>query len=221
MGTGSSLLLLPLLVQFYGPKAAAPIMAIAAISGNASRMMVWWRSISWRPALIYASAGIPGAALGAHTLLALPSWLVDTALGVFFWAMVPLRARLRKNAWRLSNLQLWLCGAVIGFLTGLVVSTGPLSVPAFSAYGLTAGAFLGTEAASALLLYGSKIATFAGQDALSRQIIQLGIFVGVGIMAGTVASKAFIMNISPNASALLIDGVLLVSGSLLISHLFS
>ena len=31
---------------------------------------------------------------------------------------------------------------------GLVLSTGPLSVPAFTAYGLVKGAFLSTEAAS-------------------------------------------------------------------------
>jgi len=39
---------------------------------------------------------------------------------------------------------------VIGYLTGIVVSTGPLSVPLFLFYGLTKGAFLATEAASSL-----------------------------------------------------------------------
>ncbi len=49
-------------------------------------------------------------------------------------------------------MRLWhlgVAGAVVGFLTGLVLSTGPLSVPMFTGYGLSGGAFLGSEAASA------------------------------------------------------------------------
>jgi hypothetical protein len=36
-------------------------------------------------------------------------------------------------------------GAVVGFLTGMALSTGPASVPVFTAYRLSGGAFLGTE----------------------------------------------------------------------------
>ena len=40
------------------------------------------------------------------------------------------------------------------------LSTGPLSVPAFTSYGLVKAAFLSTEAASSLALYVSKVVTF-------------------------------------------------------------
>ena len=36
------------------------------------------------------------------------------------------------------------------FLTGIVVSTGPITVPLFSAYGLVKGSFIATEAAASL-----------------------------------------------------------------------
>ncbi|MBK4786180.1 MAG: TSUP family transporter [Pantoea sp. Pent] len=45
IGTGSSLLLLPLMVGNFGPRVAMPVMAIAAILGNLSRIAVWWREI--------------------------------------------------------------------------------------------------------------------------------------------------------------------------------
>jgi uncharacterized membrane protein YfcA len=216
VGTGSSLLLLPVLVQSYGPKAAMPIMAMAAIIGNLSRMAAWWRDIDWRAAMAYALAGMPAAALGAHTLLALPAWSIDAALGLFFWCMVPLRRRLRAARWQLSLPQLILCGGAIGFMTGLVLSTGPLSVPVFTAYGLSGGAFLGTEAASALLLYVSKVGTFAAQDALSMQTALQGLLVGAGIMVGTAGSKSLVLKLPPAMFGILIDLLLLISGAALL-----
>ena len=65
IGTGSSLLLLPLLVQAFGPLEAMPIMAIAAVLGNVSRVVVWWKRVDWRAAGAYAVTGVPAAALGA------------------------------------------------------------------------------------------------------------------------------------------------------------
>ena len=34
--------------------------------------MVWWRDVDWRACAAYSATGIPAAALGARTLLALP-----------------------------------------------------------------------------------------------------------------------------------------------------
>jgi hypothetical protein len=104
-------------------------------------------------ARLHSVTGIPAAALGARTLLALPSHAVDIAIGVFLVAMVPLRHVLAQYRLKARLWQLAIGGAPIGYLTGIVVSTGPLSVPLFLFYGLTKGAFLATEAASSLGLY--------------------------------------------------------------------
>ena len=48
VGFGSSIMMMPILVLVYGPRQAVPIMAIAAIMANISRIMVWWREIDWR-----------------------------------------------------------------------------------------------------------------------------------------------------------------------------
>jgi uncharacterized membrane protein YfcA len=44
VGTGSSIILLPILVWLYGPKAAVPAMAIASVLANLARVIAWWRS---------------------------------------------------------------------------------------------------------------------------------------------------------------------------------
>ncbi len=67
VGTGSSLVLLPILVTMYGPRIAVPIMGIAAVMANVGRVAAWWRQICWRPVLAYALPGAPAAVIGAHT----------------------------------------------------------------------------------------------------------------------------------------------------------
>src|ERR1700761_4924787 len=84
VGTGSSIMLLPVLVFSFGPKQAVPIMAIAALMANVARVAAWWREVDWRAFAAYALPGAPAAALGARTLLVLPPRVIDVALGLFF-----------------------------------------------------------------------------------------------------------------------------------------
>src|SRR2546421_11136568 len=167
VGTGSSIMLMPVLIYQYGPKQAVPIMAVAAVMANPSRILAWWREVDWRACAAYSVTGIPAAALGARTLLALPSHAVDIAIGVFLIAMVPVRHWLARHELKANLWHLAIGGALIGYLTGIVGSPGPLSVPLLLFYGLTKGAFLATEAASSLGLYLSKSVTFERVGALT------------------------------------------------------
>jgi uncharacterized membrane protein YfcA len=167
VGTGSSIMLMPVLIYEYGPKQAVPIMAIAAVMSNLSRILAWYREVDWRACAAYSIPAIPAAALGARTLLVLPSHIVDISIGLFLIAMVPARHWLARHQFKLSLWHLAIGGAIIGYLTGIVVSTGPLSVPLFLFYGLTKGAFLATEAASSLGMYVSKSVTFQRFGALT------------------------------------------------------
>jgi uncharacterized protein len=91
VGFGSSIMLMPVLVIAFGPREAVPIMTVAAIMANLSRVAVWWRVIDWRVVGAYALTGIPAAAFGARTLLVLPPRIVEVVLAVFFIAMIPIR----------------------------------------------------------------------------------------------------------------------------------
>jgi uncharacterized protein len=65
VGTGSSLVLLPVLVTMYGPRVAVPVMGIAAVMANIGRVAAWWRQIQWRPVLAYA---VPACGCGTWPL---------------------------------------------------------------------------------------------------------------------------------------------------------
>jgi len=191
-------------------------MAVSALMANVGKVMAWWREVDWLAFAAYSLPGMPCAALGARTLLVLPPRLVDGALGAFFIVMIPIRRWLHVRSFRISTWQLAMAGGVVGFITGVVLSTGPLSVPAFTAYGLTKGAFLSTEAASSLVLMVSKIITFRELGALPLPTILRGVIVGASVMAGAFAGKQVVQAMSPRAFQRLLDALLLCSGASLI-----
>ena len=139
VGTGSSIMLVPVLATIYGPKAAVPIMAVAAVMANFSRILAWWRTVDWRAFAAYSITGGPAAFLGAQTLLILPNRAVDLTIGLFLISMIPIRHWLASRMIRLKLWHMAIAGAVVGFLTGIVVSTGPISVPVFLGYGYAEG----------------------------------------------------------------------------------
>ena len=212
VGFGTSIMLMPALVLVFGPREAVPIMAIASIMANASRVAAWWRELDWRATAAYSATGIPAAALGARTLLVLPTTIVEGVLGVFFIAMIPLRHWMARQAWKLHHWHLAAAGAFIGFLTGIVVSTGPLSTPFFLMHGLVKGAFLGTEALSSLAIYIAKAVTFRSLGALPMEAIGQGLVIGSSLVAGAFIAKRFVLQLDPARFRLLMDGLLLVAG---------
>jgi uncharacterized membrane protein YfcA len=179
---------------------------------NVGKVFAWRREIDWKAFAAYSFTGAPAAALGARTLLILPSQGVDIALGLFFLVMIPGRRWLAARNLRLKLWQLAVAGGLIGFITGIVLSTGPLSVPAFTAYGLTRGAFLSTEAASSLVLMISKIATFRALGALPAPSIVKGLIVGASVMTGAFVGKAVVQRMSIGVFQHVLDGLLLCSG---------
>ena len=221
VGTGSSIMLMPVLIYAYGPKQAVPIMAVAAVLANLSRILAWWREVDWRACAAYSLTGIPAAALGARTLLALPSRAVDIAIGVFLIAMVPVRHWLARHQFKLSLWHIAAGGAVIGYLTGIVVSTGPLSVPLFLFYGLTKGAFLATEAASSLGVYLSKSIIFQRFGALTGDIALKGLIAGSSLMFGAFIAKRFVLRLDPNVFRLVMDGIMLAAGVSMLVNAFA
>ncbi len=212
IGTGSSIILLPVLVYIFGPLQAVPIMAVASMLVNFSRAAAWWREIDWRALMAYTLPAVPAAALGARTLVQLPPTLIDTLLGLFFLAMIPGRRLLDARGWRATWWQLAIAGAAIGFLTGIVLSTGPLSVPVFAAAGLLKGALLATEAAASLAIYITKVTTFQALGALSLENLVKGLIVGSSLMAGTLIGKYLVMRMSADTFSKLLDAMLFCSG---------
>jgi uncharacterized protein len=212
IGFGSSIMLMPVLVILYGPREAVPIMAVAALLANASRVLVWWREVDWRAVAAYSATGVPAAALGASTLLSIPQRGIEIVMGLFFLSVIPARRWLASRNLRINLWQLALAGALVGYITGIVVSTGPINAPFFLAFGLVKGAYLATEALGSLAVYVSKAVVFRGFGALPVDIISKGLTIGSSLMVGSFLAKRLVLRLKVEQFSLLIEGLLLTSG---------
>ena len=212
IGFGSSIMLMPALVILFGPREAVPIMAVAALLANASRVLVWWREVDWRALAAYSTTGVPAAALGASTLFIIPERWIEIVMSVFFLAVIPARRWLARHNLRINLWQLALAGALVGYISGIVVSTGPINAPFFLALGLVKGAFLATEALGSLAVHASKAIVFRSSGALPMDILSKGLIIGSSLMVGSFVAKGLVLRLKAEQFSLLIEGLLLASG---------
>ncbi|MCH4246631.1 MAG: sulfite exporter TauE/SafE family protein [Acinetobacter populi] len=212
VGTGSSIILLPILAYLFGAKLAVPIMAIASIMGNISRVILWRSQLNIKAFLLFICLGMPMTILGANTLWIISPVVSDIIIGLFFICLIPIRYWAKAHHFQLNNMQLVLAGAVLGYLTGIVFSTGPLTLPIFSGFGLTKGALLATEAAASFTIYLTKAFTFGLLGALNGQTFIIGIMVGLTLMLGNYIGKYYVLQMSEQCYHLLLDLMLLIAG---------
>lgn len=222
VGTGSSILLIPALTYVFGAKEAVPIMALASVMGNLSRIYLWRHSICLKPLFYYLLPGVPAVILGANTLWLLPEKWINIGMGLFFIFMIPIIHLLRRHQIKMKTYQVIISGAVVGYLTGVVFSTGPLTIPIFSAYGLTLGPLLATEAAASFIIYLTKALTFSQLGAIDSFILISGVLVGGGLTLGNFLGKKLVLKLTPKLFQWLLDSMLIFAGaSLLINGLIS
>jgi uncharacterized membrane protein YfcA len=212
VGFGASILMMPVLVFAFGPKEAVPIMAIASVLANWMRVAIWWREVDWKANAAYCATAIPAAALGARTLLALDARMVETALGVFLILVVPVRRWLISHGFSVNLAGLALVGAMIGFLTGLVASTGPINTPFFLAYGLTKGAYISTEAVGSGAVSLVKSMVFRSFGALPWETIVRGLICGASLMVGSYFAKAIVLRMDARHYSSILEIMMVVAG---------
>jgi hypothetical protein len=224
VGFGASIMLMPVLMLAFGPLEAVPIMAIAALLANFSRVVVWWREVDWRANAYYCATAIPAAALGARTLLILEPRLVEGILGAMFLLMIPARRWLLARGLRINAWQMALVGAGIGFLSGMVASTGPINTPFYLAYGLVKGGYLATEALGSMAIGITKAIVFQRFNALPWETVARGLVIGATLMIGSRLAKGFVLRLDAHQFRVLMDcllagaGLMLLWGAFVLPH---
>ena len=224
VGFGASIMLMPVLMLAFGPLEAVPIMAIAGLLANFSRVVVWWREVDWRANAYYCVTAIPASALGARTLLILDPRLVEGILGGMFLVMIPARRWLLARGLRIEAWHLMLVGAGIGFLSGMVASTGPINTPFYLAYGLVKGAYLSTEALGSMAVGITKAIVFQRLNALPLETVARGLIVGATLMIGSRLAKGFVLRLDTHQFRALMDcllagaGLVLLWGAFVLQH---
>ncbi len=124
--------------------------------------------------------------------------------------------RVRPRPPRLSPHAFVAVGAASGLGSALVGSVGPLTAPFFLARGLVKEAYIGTEAASAVIMHAAKLVAYGIGALLSLRVVVLGLLLAPATMLGTWVGRHVVRRISERAFVLVVEVGLLVSAVLLL-----
>jgi hypothetical protein len=211
-GFGGAAVLLPMLVLVFGVREAIPILTIAQLIGNGSRVWLNFHELDYRVVAWFALGGVPTAILGGMLFARAPLAVLTRALGVFLILIVVWRHIPRGTRWKPPLQSFAIIGAVSSFLSALLGSVGPLMAPFFLAYGLVKGAYIGTEALSTVVMHLAKLVAYRQSAILTSHALFAGLALGPLMVGGSFAGKRIVDRISERVFTAIIELTLLVAG---------
>ena len=211
-GFGGAMILLPVLVSVFGVRDAVPILTVAQLLGNASRAWFNRREVAWPVVGWFALGSVPAGIVGAILFATAPTPILTRFIGGFLLLVVVYRHVKKPGERRMRRWWFAPVGAVGNFLSALVGSVGPLMAPFFLAFGLVKGAYIGTEAVTAVVMHATKLGVYGGTSLLTTKNIIVGVMLGVVLVAGSYLGKRLVDRVSERVFARLIEVVLVVVG---------
>jgi hypothetical protein len=211
-GFGAGIIMLPVIAWTVGVKAAAPVLTVTMLLGNLARL--WWsrHELDGRAAGRYLLGAVPTTLLGVMIYAGTPAEWLGRAIGVFLIACIPLRRVLLWGHVRVRLVHMPFLGALFGFLSALVVTTGPITAPFFLSYGLRRGGFIATEAVCALGMNVTRGIAFSRYSLLGWDTVALGLILGSTMIAGAWGGRWLLDRMNDKIFLLILEGLTLFAG---------
>lgn len=211
-GFGGAAILLPVLIGILGTRDAVIALTIAQILGNAGRVGFNYRDCDRDVIRWFSIGAVPVAILGALLFTQAPLKLLTPGLGLVLIGLVVAR----RSRWAKTirpNRTGWIgIGAVLGFISSIVGTAGPLASPFFLQYGLVKKAYIGTEAATALIGHLTKLAVYLIMSLVFPKLVFVGLIIGAGLLVGAYVGKAIIDRLPKEAFIVLVEVMLCIAG---------
>ena len=208
-GFGGSLIILPVFSYLVGAKKAIPILTIAWMMGNFSRAGFGYRDIRWKPVIYFCIGAIPASVAGARVFVDLPAGWIMKAIAVFLFVIVILRHLNVKYTLAEKWFIPW--GALVGFLSSVLGSAGPIGAVAFLSLNLPPAAYVASEAVTAVFMHLTKTVVYGRYALLTAHDILVGVILGAVMVTGSWTARRFIQRMSGKAFGYFVDVLLTVA----------
>jgi uncharacterized membrane protein YfcA len=184
-GFGGGVLVLPVLLWFYGPTVAVPVVAIFQLFGTTSRIWLNREHLNREVACWFAAGSTPFAILGGFLFISTNTELLTRLMGGGMVALVvltqlPWSRRMKMRLWGFLPL-----GASAGFLAAVFGIPGPFAPVFFLAYGMSSREYIATFSLGMLLVQLPKLLVYGAGDLLTPLVGGLGLSLGVVAIGGS------------------------------------
>lgn len=215
-GYGTSLILPVFLAPLVGVANVIPVMAVAMLLNNASRVAAFWHDVQWPHVRQLLVLGLPACVAGAWAYTLLSSEWIGYLLGAFLLASVPLRKILARAKFRFSRVGEQCAGAGFGFIDGGMTGTGVILISILISAGVQGAALIATDALVSAALGLAKIVLFSGLAALNPDLAAAGLLIGVCTAPGAFVARQLLNHIPARTHAWVMEVIVIVGALALI-----
>ena len=209
-GYGAGLVLPAFLAPLVGIANVIPVMAVAMLFNNGSRVAAFWREIQWAHARYVLTLGLPACIAGAYGYTLLSSRWIAILLGIFLLASVPLRRVMHRMNFHLSHSGVRNAGAVFGFVNGGMAGTGIILVSILMSAGIHGTALIATDAIVSVTMAISKIALFSGLSKLTADLAATGLLIGLSTAPGAFIARRLLNHIPMRVHAWVMEAMVII-----------
>jgi uncharacterized protein len=211
-GFGGAAILMPILVAMFGVREAIPILTVAQLIGNGSRVWFNRRQLDLPVVGWFALGGVPAALIGGFLFASAPIAFLIRLLGMFLIITAVSRHIGKGKVLRIPLRGFAVLGAVFSFLSALLGSVGPIMIPFFLTYGLVKGGLIGTEALATVVMHVTKLVAYRRVSVLSFDSMVIGLSLGCIMIFGSYVGKTILDRLPERVFIVLIETTLLVAG---------
>lgn len=212
-GFGTGLVLPVFLAPLVGVGNVIPVMAVAMLLNNGSRIVAFRRDIQWLHVRRMLALGLPTCAAGAYCYTLLSSQWIAALLGIFLLLSIPLRRLLRRAQFQFSRGAELGAGAFYGFIDGGMTGTGVILISILMSVGVAGSALVASDAVVSVIMGLAKVALFGRLAALNLELALTGLLVGSFAAPGAFLARAILRRIPAGVHAWIMEAVV-VAGAL-------
>ncbi len=216
-GGGGAMLLIPVTSWMIGTAVTPPVINLATLISNTSRLYLFWNDIDWSLTKYYVPSAILGAWLAALIFSRLDAGWIQLLVGVFLVSTI-FQYKFGKvdKTFDMPKAGFIPLGFFIAFMSTLVGGLGPILNPFYMNAGLEKENLIATKTANSFFVGIVQIGSYAFFGVLTAKLWIYGFVLGLGAVVGNIIGKRFLAGMSISQFRILLLMLMVISGLVMI-----
>ncbi len=190
---GAATILMPIISLWLGANLTAPVISIAALLANPSRVYIFRNDIDWQVIRYMLPGSILGSICGAWSISQIDATVIQFIIGSFLILYVVQQFYFTERLnFRVVLPIFFPVGFIISYLSGLIGATGPAHNPFLVNYGLIKEKMIATKSLNSLIMQLTKLISYGSFGILTMQIGYYGLSLGLGAILGVIIAKSYL-----------------------------
>lgn len=216
-GGGGAILLIPTTSWMIGAAVTPPVVNLATLISNASRLYLFWNDIDWSLTKYYVPSAIVGAWLAALVFSRLDANWIQLLVGVFLVSTI-FQYKFGKVAktFDMPKAGFIPLGFIIAFMSTLVGGLGPILNPFYMNAGLEKENLIATKTANSFFVGIVQIGSYSFFGIFTVKLWVYGLVLGLGAVIGNIIGKRFLAGMSISQFRIMLLILMVISGVIMI-----